>query len=356
MNIAVLVLTGIIASGITFFGPWQACGQEKGKEEVSKAKPLLVVAVHKVVAAPLSRSLELTGTATPTRQARLASPSEGPVQDCCNTREGDQVGQGKRLMTIGRSGAAAAQVTAAIESVKEQEAELNRIKILVEGGAVPGSQLDTAKAKYEGARALLAKARELAGDYEVKAPWDGVISKVLVKDGDFVAPRTPLVEMYDPRSLVIRLAVPESQATEVSKGTPAMVHLDAFPDKIFEGKVSLVYPELDTKTRSRTTEVKLAAPVALIPGMFARLKLALQSVPDAVAVPVDAILVQPNGEKVIFVIQESKAQRRLVTTGLEAEGKVQILSGLQAGETVVTAGNEKLKDGVEVKVQGESLK
>jgi membrane fusion protein (multidrug efflux system) len=240
--------------------------------------------------------------------------------------------------------------------VKEQEAELNRIKILVEGGAVPGSQLDTAKAKYEGARALLAKARELAGDYEVKAPWDGVISKVLVKDGDFVAPRTPLVEMYDPRSLVIRLAVPESQATEVSKGTPAMVHLDAFPDKIFEGKVSLVYPELDTKTRSRTTEVKLAAPVALIPGMFARLKLALQSVPDAVAVPVDAILVQPNGEKVIFVIQESKAQRRLVTTGLEAEGKVQILSGLQAGETVVTAGNEKLKDGVEVKVQGESLK
>jgi membrane fusion protein, multidrug efflux system len=351
MNISVLVLASLMASGIIFFSPWQACGQEKGKEEASKAKPLPVVAIHKAGLAPLARTLELTGTAAPTRQARLASPGEGPIQNC-RVREGDQVRRGERLVTIGRSGAAAAQVTASAESVKEQEAELNRIKILVQSGAVPGSQLDTAKAKYEGARALLAKARELAGDYSVEAPWDGVISKVLVKDGDFVAPRAPLVEMYDPRSLVIRLAVPETQVTEVLKGTPAMVQLDAYPGKTFEGKVSLVYPDLDTRTRTRTAEVKLAAPVALIPGMFARLKLNLQSVANAVAVPADAVLVQPNGEKVAFVVQEGKAHRRLVTTGLEAEGKVQIISGLQSGETVVTAGNEKLKDGVEVKVQG----
>ncbi len=352
MNIPILVLASLAATVITFLGPWQACGQEKGKEAAAKAKPLPMVVVQKVTLAPIARTLELTGSATPTRQARLASPSEGPVQNCCTTREGDHVRQGKRLMTIGRSGAAAAQVTASLESVKEQEAELNRIKILVQSGAVPGSQLDTARARYEGARALLAKARELAGDYSVEAPWDGVISKVLVKDGDFVAPRAHLVEMYDPRSLVIRLAVPETKATEVSKGTSATVQLDAYPGKTFEGKVSLVYPELDTKTRTRTAEVKLAAPVVLIPGMFARLKLTLQSVADAVAVPFDAVLVQPNGEKVVFVIQEAKAHRRLVTTGLEADGKVQVISGLQPGETVVTAGNEKLKDGVEVKVQG----
>jgi len=351
MKKPVLVLASLLATAITFLGPWQAGGQEKGKEEAQKAKPLPMVAVQKAEVAPISRTLELTGTATPTRQARLASPGEGPIQNC-RVREGDQVKRGERLVTIGRSGAAAAQVTAMAESVKEQEAELNRTKILVQSGAVPGSQLDTARAKYEGARALLAKARESAGDYSVAAPWDGVVSKVLVKDGDFVAPRAPLVEMYDPNSLVIRLAVPEAQSTMVFKGLPVKVQLDAYPGKSFEGKISLVYPDLDTRMRTRTAEVKLDAPVALIPGMFARLQLVLETVAEAVAVPGDAVLVLPNGSKVAYVLKDGKAQRRVVKTGLEAGGQVQIVSGVQPGETVVTAGNEKLKDGMEVKAQG----
>jgi len=333
---------------IACLGVGPASGQEKPKEGT---KPLPLVAVQPVQVGPLARTLDLTGTATPTRQARLASPTEGPVQNC-RIREGDQVKRGQRLVTIGRSGAAAAQVTAAAESVKEQEAELNRTKILVQSGAVPGSQLDSARAKYEAARALLAKARELAGDYSVEAPWDGVVSKVLVKDGDFVAPRTPLVEMYDPGSLVIRLAVPEAQAIEVFKGTPAAVQLDAYPGKTFAGKVSLVYPDLDTRMHTRTAEVKLDAPLALIPGMFARLKLTLQTQAEALTVPGDAVLVLPNGEKVTYVYKDGQVQRRVVQTGLEAEGKVQILAGLRPGEMVVTAGNEKLKDGMAVKVQG----
>ncbi len=351
MNKPVLVLTSLLAMAITFLGVWQACGQEKGKEEAQKAKPIPVVAIQKAQVAPISRTLELTGTATPTRQARLASPGEGPIQNC-RVREGDLVKRGERVLTIGRSGAAAAQVTAMAESVKEQEAELNRTKILVQSGAVPGSQLDSARAKYEGARALLAKARESAGDYSVAAPWDGVVSKVLVKDGDFVAPRAPLVEMYDPDSLVIRLAIPEAQSTMVFKGMPVKVQLDAYPGKTFEGKISLVYPDLDTRMRTRTAEVKLETPVALIPGMFARLQVGLETATDAVVVPGDAVLVMPNGEKVAYVLKEGKAQRRVVQTGLEAGGKVQVVSGIQPGETVVTAGNEKLKDGMEVKAQG----
>jgi len=351
MKKPVLVLASLLAATITLLGPWQACGQEKKKEEAQKAKPVPVVAVQKAQVAPISRTLELTGTATPTRQARLASPGEGPIQNC-RVREGDLVKQGERVLTIGRSGAAAAQVTAMAESVKEQAAELNRTKILVQSGAIPGSQLDTARAKYEGARALMAKARESAGDYSVAAPWDGVVSKVLVKDGDFVAPRAPLVEMYDPNSLVIRLAIPEAQSTLVFKGMPVKVKLDAYPGKTFEGKISLVYPELDTRMRTRTAEVKLDYPVALIPGMFARLQVGLETATDAVVVPGDAVLVMPNGEKVAYVLRDGKAQRRVVQTGLEAGGQVQVVSGIQPGEIVVTAGNEKLKDGMEVKAQG----
>ena len=355
MKKSVTVLASLCALVLIFVSVWPAGGQEKGKGGQPGTKMLPLVAVHKVQVRPLSRTLELTGSATPTRQARLASPGEGPIQNC-RIREGDQAKRGERLVTIGRSGAAAAQVTAMAESMKEQQAELNRTKILVQSGAVPGSQLDTARAKYEGARALLAKAREMAGDYSVEAPWDGVVSKVLVKDGDFVAPRAPLVEMYDPHSLVIRLAVPEAQATEVFKGTPATVRLDAYPGKTFEGKVSLVYPELDTRMRTRTVEVTLGPQVALIPGMFARLNLNLQTEAEAVVVPGDAVLVLPNGEKVAYVLKDGKVQRRVVKTGLEAGGQVQVVSGVQPGEMVITAGNEKLKDGMAVKVQGGAAK
>jgi membrane fusion protein (multidrug efflux system) len=177
--------------------------------------------------------------------------------------------------------------------------------------------LDSARAKFEGARALLAKARESAGDYSVEAPWNGVVSKVLVKDGDFVAPRTPLLEMYAPASLVIRFAVPETQATQVFKGMPVTVHLDAHPDKDFQGRISRVYPDLDTKSRTRTVEAKLDYPIALIPGMFARLKLPLQTVAEATVVPREAVTVTPNGERIAFVIKEESPAAKL-KPGLKA--------------------------------------
>ncbi|MHB8066650.1 MAG: efflux RND transporter periplasmic adaptor subunit [Desulfobaccales bacterium] len=345
-------ITGAVIIGIlALVGVWKFFGQEKAEDAAKQKKPLPLVAAQEVKTLPISRTVELTGSVTATQVARLASPSEGPVQNC-RVREGDQVKRGQCLVTIGRSGAAAAQVTAAAESLKEQQAELNRVKILVQSGAIPGSQLDSARAKYEGARAQLSKAKESIGDYCINVPWDGMVSKVLVKDGDFVAPRTPLVEMYDPGSLVIRFAVPEAQATEVFKGMPLQVHLDAHPNKDFQGKISRVYPDLDTKSRTRTVEAELDYPLALIPGMFARLKLPLQTVAGATVVPREAVIVTPSGERIAFVLKDGKALRRKLETGIEGEGLVQIITGLQPGDKVVVAGNEKLRDGMEVKAQG----
>lgn len=351
MKRRLFITGGLIIGLLALVGVWKFLGQEQAGDAAKQKKPLPVVAAQDVKTMTISRTVELTGSVIATKLARLASPGEGPVQNC-RLREGDEVKRGARVITIGRSGAAAAQVTASAESLKEQEAELNRVKILVQSGAIPGSQLDSARAKFEGARALLAKARESAGDYSVEAPWDGVVSKVLVKDGDFVAPRAPLMEMYDPGSLAIRFAVPEAQSTEVLKGMPVNVHLDAHPDKDFQGRISRVYPDLDTKSRTRTVEAELDYPIFLIPGMFARLKLPLQTVAGATVVPREAVIVTPKGERIAFVFKEGKALRRQLQTGIEGDGRVQIITGLNLGEKVIVAGNEKLKDGMEVNIQG----
>jgi multidrug efflux pump subunit AcrA (membrane-fusion protein) len=104
--------------------------------------------------------------------------------------------------------------------------------------------------------------------------------------------------------------------------------------------------------RTRTAEVEVTDKVDLVPGMFARLGLILKSEKDTVVVPTEAVIVTPKGFRVAYVIEDGKAFQRKVTVGIEGGGKIQILAGIKPGEQIAIAGNEKLKDGVEVRVQG----
>jgi RND family efflux transporter MFP subunit len=319
-------------------------------KEPQKAKALPVVMTEIAKPAAISKTIDLTGSVAASRVARMASPGEGPVVNC-TVREGDMVRRGAQILSIGRNKAAQAMVAASQAALKEQEQELKRTQQLVQSGAIPGAQLDTIQSKFENARAQLAKAREGAEDYSVAAPWDGIVSKVLVKDGDYVAPRAALVEIFDPHSLVVRFAVPETQATDVQEKMAVAVQLDAHPGRVFQGRINRVYPELDTRMRARTVEAVLDEPVQLIPGMFARIQVLIKNIPDAIAVPSEAVIVSPKGDRLAFVAQDGKALRRKVETGIEEAGRIQIVKGIQAGEQVIIAGNEKLKDGVEVQVR-----
>jgi len=319
-------------------------------KEAQQAKVLPTVTTEPAQSGNLSKTVELTGSVAATRIARMASPGEGPVKDC-KVREGDHLKRGEKVVSIGRNLGAEALVAASVAAFKEQEQELRRVEQLVQSGAIAGSLLDTARSKHASAKAQLAKSRETAEDYSITAPWDGIVSKVLVRDGDYVAPRTALVEIFDPQSLVVRFAVPEVQATEIQNDMTVETQLDAYPGKTFQGKIERVYPELDVRMRTRTVEAAIEEPVTLIPGMFARVKVVLAFVPDAVSVPSAAVIVTPKGDRIAFVIQNGKALRRKVETGIEDAGRIQITKGIQAGEQVITAGNEKLKDGAEVQVR-----
>ncbi|RJP83070.1 MAG: efflux RND transporter periplasmic adaptor subunit [Desulfobacteraceae bacterium] len=326
---------------------------EKQQEMRGKDKSLPVVMVKTAAIGSVSRTMELTGTVTPTRRARIASPGEGPVETCevqgCMVREGDRVTGGQVLLQIGRNQAAQAQLTAARQALKEQEIELQRVEQLVHGGAIAGSQLDTARSKFENARAQLSRALENHEDYSITAPWAGVVSKVHVAEGDYVTPHATLIEIFDPASLVVEFAVPEARSTDVRTGLPVRVQFDAHPGAILKGNISRVYPQLDERMRTRTVEAVLRDPVELIPGMFARIQVILARIDDAVTVPVEAVQITPNGEKVIFLFQAGKAVKRKVETGIEEAKQIQILKGIQSGDQVIVMGNEKLKDGSPVK-------
>jgi RND family efflux transporter MFP subunit len=309
------------------------------------------VSVMPVEYSSIAEVIQLTGTVEPVRVARLASPVEGPVQTLW-AREGDTVRAGKVLLDIGRKGGASAQLAAAREYFQKQEQELERVKTLVADGALPGSELDGARALYETARAQHIRAGEATGDFRIAAPWSGIVSEMFVKEGDFVAPRTPLLQMYDPSKLVVLASVPEMRSTALHERAPVEIRFDAYPGRTFKGMVSRIYPRLDIKTRSRTFEVSVKGPITLIPGMFARLDVETSRADSVIVVSQNAVITTPKGEVVVFVIQNGAAVACPVVTGIRQRDKIQITQGLSTGEKLVVAGNEKLKNGAIVRVAG----
>ena len=298
----------------------------------------------------IGRVLELTGTVEPYRVARLASPAEGPIFDI-RVREGDKVGIGDELLSVGRKKGIDAMITSLREELKKEENNLERVQQLFETGTVSAEALDQAKATCEKTRAELVQAEEAAEDYRITAPWEGIVSKIFVKEGEYVGPREPLVEMYEPSSLVIQAGVPEKYAVGISTAAEVHIRLDAYPDRTIKGRIVRIYPYLDTRMRTRSIEIALDDSTTILPGMFARLRLLNTGRKEAVVVPVEAVISTMNGD-IVYVEKDGRAVGQLVRTGIEESNRVQIINGIQVGDTVIVAGNEKLKDGMPVRPTG----
>lgn len=271
------------------------------------------------------------------------------------------------------------------ESASFAKNDLDRITKLVDSGSMPGEALEKARVEHIAELSKLSSAKRqlemLQAGYTktaiavqeavvkesqtkldlaearlsecvIFAPFSGTITRVYVRRGDMAAAKAPLLEMADLSSLVIRVAVPEARASAMRTDMKAQVSLDSLAGKTFGAKVTRVYPELDRRMRTRTVELVLDEPANLAPGMFARVRLVLESVADAVTIPQQAIAMTPAGGQVAYVVADGKVAMRKVKTGIEQAGRVQIVTGLKPGEQVVVTGHERLKDGAEVRIAG----
>ena len=182
------------------------------------------------------------------------------------------VDQARERMEVAR-----AELEDAEEKLRMLKAGSTKTEIAVQEAGV-----EEAEAEFELARAHLEECL-------IKAPFDGVIDKVHVRRGDLATPRSPLIEMFDPGSLVVRFSVNEAHAATVTPGLPVKVRLDALPGQIFRGEISRVYPSLEDDLHTRTVEAELAESRDLMPHQFARLILQLEVVENAVIVPVEAV-------------------------------------------------------------------
>jgi membrane fusion protein (multidrug efflux system) len=207
--------------------------------------------------------------------------------------------------------------------------------------------MDSAAATVTSKRAVIAKK-------VVRAPFSGQLGIVEVNLGEYLSPGTTIVPLQALDPVFVDYTLPERHFARVRVGQPVKVEVQAYADRTFEGIISAVNPGIDSGTRSLRLRATLDNPDQLLRhGMFTEVRTVLPARDGILTLPRTAITYNPYGESV-FVIQnkdgEQIVQRRPVKTGEVREGRVEIVEGLQAGQQVVSAGQNKLRNGQAVSI------
>lgn len=217
--------------------------------------------------------------------------------------------------------------------------------------------VNTARASVAEARAQLALAERAVADVVVSAPFDGYISERKVSLGEYVQPSTAIATLLKIDPLRLQLSIPGVQAGRLSIGQQVIASVDAFPGRVFNGRVTSVNPAISAESRSFIVEARVPnADAALKPGMFAVATIDQGRTERAMLVPRKAVVEDANTNSFrTFVIDgENRASLRVVQLAARQLGEsVKILTGVKEGERVATSNLADLYDGAQVSVGAE---
>jgi membrane fusion protein (multidrug efflux system) len=217
--------------------------------------------------------------------------------------------------------------------------------------------VDSARGKYEIARANLERIETLLGYANIVAPFDGVVTMRWVDVGAFIPAATSstaarnaaVVTMMDFSRVRIQVAIPQPEVPLVTNESAVRVTVEELPGRVFEGNITRFAYALDESTKTMMAEVEIPNPdQALRPGMYASCRIALEKRTGAQLIPAEALLTEKRKTSV-FAVRGDKAARLPVTVGFDDGISVEILEGLKENEAVIVAGKQAITDGQEVR-------
>lgn len=264
-------------------------------------------------------------------------------------QEGTRVSKGDVLVRLDPS-LARAEVQQARARLALAQANDQRTRTLSRSGNVTDRARDEAVAAYETARAELELALTRLEKHELTAPFDGIVGMRNVSVGAYLAPGTAIVNLENLSTLKVDFRVPETQLAAIKVGQPIEVHVDALPDRTFKGTIYAINPLVDVNGRSLQVRGRIDnADGVLRPGLFARIVVRSLAQRDVVSVPESAV-VPRAGDTFVYVVDADRAVERRVRLGQRRAGAVEVVEGLEPGSRVVTAGQQRLRDGARVEV------
>ena len=323
-----------------------ACsGGEEKKAETTAAETVIEKPTVKL-ATVTSREVEQIGEFTATVEAEaknnIAPTSPGRISQIF-VEVGDYVRKGQKLVQM--DAANLKQLTLQIEN---QKVDFARIKELYAVGGVSKAEFDNAKMSLEVAETQYHNIME---NTQLLSPIDGIVTARNYDNGDLYSGAAILtVEQIRPVKLLVNVS--ENYYSKVEKGDKATITLDALPGESFTATVSLKYPTINASTHTFPVELTLANKDEKVrPGMFARAQLNFGT-EDHVVVPDVAIVKQPgSGERFVYVYENGKVSYVKVELGQRLGDAYELIGGVADGATVVIAGQGRLSDGIEVRVE-----
>jgi len=336
------------------------------ESEKTMAQNVVKVRTTKPVLTSLSHVLSYTGTIQPRQEVRISPETMGKIKKI-HVQEGDSVKKGQLLITFDtklsalQKSQAAAAVKLAEVQVKTLQKEVDRLKPLLESGAISAGEFDKLSAQQDAAQAQFnqAKAAEALSGYQLKvskitAPFAGTVARKLVNEGEVVAPGAlgpyGMITLMDLDKVKVQVGVGEKDIPHIIEGQGASVSVDAYPGESFSGTVTNISPAADPMSKAFPVDIEIPnEDMKLKVGMFAKVGIQLQTKENVLAVSEDAILDEKEG-KVLFYVEKSGTVKKLeVKTGIESEGLVEILGdALDPSREVVVEGNFGLRDGAKI--------
>jgi RND family efflux transporter MFP subunit len=314
----------------------------KKKDVKVETVELPKVKVQQAVERNVEQSYELTATVQPEVKNNISPSSPGRIREIF-VKVGSHVVKGQKLVQMD-----AVNLSTTETQIENMRRMYKRTKELFAVGGASQQELDNAKLQVDVAENNL---KNLTENTALLSPVTGIVTAKNYDNGDMSTIQQPILTVMQINPVKIVVNVSESFYSQVKLGMPVEVKFEVLQSSHFEGRVSLIYPTIDEKTRTFGVELKLNNPgLKILPGMFARAKFEFGEA-KRVLIPDLAIVKQTgSGTRFVYVLNGSKVELKQVELGRRFDSEVEILSGLSATEKVVVSGQSKLNDGCEVKV------
>ena len=336
-----------------------------GKERAARALAGRIVTVE---AAPVVRRdlvpvFSFSANLEAVWSTDVSAKADGRI-DKLFVEEGDAVTAGMVLATLDTNELAAqvmqadGQLLQAKANLEQNELNFRRMEMLSKKDAVALQTLDSARTQRDLAQGgvtaaegnlLLLRAR--LENANIFSPLTGVVVKRYVQAGIFSKAGAPIVAVADVTSLLAKAVVGEAQISELKLGIPVTVKVNALKDQQFKGTLTRLSPAAALPARTFTAEVNIPNPQGVLKaGMFAKAEISGLVRSNIVAIPESSLVLREDQQTVFVVADGNKVVQKVLKLGQAAGGWVEVLSGVQEGETIVTAGTHKLKDGASIRI------
>lgn len=313
-----------------------------------RTMPPVAVEILTVEPQEIHQTIELVGQLVADESVVLKPEAHGVVE-AIEFREGQEVRQGDLLIRL-RDDEQRARLAEAVAALLLAEDDHRRAQSLAKQRTLSQAELDAATSRLDAARARRDLAQVELDRTEIRAPFDGVLGARLVSPGDRVDTDTELVRIDAVARLRLAFSVPEVGVALAKVGLPVEVEVAAFPGRRFPGEVYFVAPSLDAANRRLLMKAYVPNESReLRPGFFAEILLELPKHEQAIVVPEAAIAYDAAGPFVWRVDDEGVASHVPVKLGIRRDGRVEITSGLAAGDRIVSAGTHKVTSGATVR-------